>query len=91
MGLHYPKYLFLTYGTYESHWWTKGSDDHVENSSMIYCSPEDRAEVLQYSFAVSHISKISDVTFNRNKYSAYCYDAIIALAFALEAAFEGSK
>ena len=45
----YPKYLFLTYGSYESHWWTIQDDN-----SLMGCSPEERAEVLQFSLAALH-------------------------------------
>lgn len=44
----YPQYLFLTYGSYESQWWASQMDEPIN------CSPEDRAEVLQFSFAALH-------------------------------------
>ena len=44
----YPKYLFLTYGSYESKWWIPPLDEDVYHQ----CTPEQRAEVLLYSLAV---------------------------------------
>ena len=52
----YPQYLFLTYGSYESQWWALQIDEEVE---PINCSPEDRAEVLQFSFAALHFPSFS--------------------------------
>ena len=47
----YPQYLFLTYGSYESRWWATQIDEEAE---LMRCSPEDRAEVLQFSFTALH-------------------------------------
>ena len=47
LGMKYPKHLFLTYGTYESQWWIPPDDEDVHH----LCTPEDRARVLEYSFA----------------------------------------
>ena len=44
--MRYPKHLFLTYGSYQPHWWT--IEDKEEE---LNCSVEDRAEVLQFSLA----------------------------------------
>ena len=49
LGMKYPKYLFLTYGSYESQWWTLEDDEKLDD-----CSPKDRAEVLQFSLAALH-------------------------------------
>ena len=53
----YPKYLFLTYGSYESQWWSfeddSISDDHTK------CSPQERAEVLEFSLAAVHFPSAS--------------------------------
>ena len=40
------------YGDYEAQWWSI-QDDDIEDGS-INCSPEERAEVLQYSLAALH-------------------------------------
>ena len=52
LGMRYPKHLFLTYGTYESQWWTIEDDRSVEGE--LVCSAEDRASVLEFSLAASH-------------------------------------
>ena len=52
----YPQYLFLTYGSYESQWWAVQMDEEVE---VIICSPQDRAEVLQFSFVALHFPSFS--------------------------------
>ena len=71
----YPKYVFLTYGTYESQWWVKQSGD------MDYeCSSEDVAEVLQFSLAVSYFHNSSR---EEDIYYSVCYDAVWALAYVL--------
>ena len=44
LGIKYPKYVFLTYGSYQSQWW---SSDEVSDE----CSPEEIAEVLHFSLA----------------------------------------
>ena len=53
MGFKYPKYLFLTYGSYESHWW-------ATNDSQIKCTPMEMAKVLQFSLAALHFPSPSD-------------------------------
>ena len=47
LGLKYPKHLFLTYGSYESHWW-------ATNDSQVECTPTEIADVLQFSLAALH-------------------------------------
>lgn len=44
----YPKYTFLTYGSYELQWWTK------VDGNLSPCSHKDVADVLQFSLAVLH-------------------------------------
>jgi hypothetical protein len=51
----YPQYLFLIYGSYESQWWASKMDEKVN------CRPQDRAEVLQFSFAALHFPSFSSV------------------------------
>ena len=46
----YPKYIFLTYGTYESHWWVPPDDEDIHHE----CTPAGRAQVLQRSLAAKH-------------------------------------
>ena len=55
LGLKYPKHLFLTYGSYESHWW-------ATNDSQVECTPTEMAEVLQFSLAALHFPSLSDNT-----------------------------
>ena len=52
----YPKHLFLTYGSYESYWWTR--EDGLSHYSN--CTPRDRAEVLQFSFAALQSPPLND-------------------------------
>lgn len=52
LGKRYPRHVFLTYGNYEAQWWSI-QDENTEDGS-IRCSPEERAEVLQYSLAAFH-------------------------------------
>ena len=54
----YPKHIYLTYGTYESQWWT--IEDETFHDVGLNCSPEDRAEVLEFSLAALHVSSPSD-------------------------------
>ena len=54
----YPKYLFITYCLYESQWWATETDDEGV-PDLMKCRPEDRAEVLQYSFAALHFPSFS--------------------------------
>lgn len=65
---------------FDSNWWMG------KKMSIDYCSPEDIAEVLQYSLAVMHFHKPfrSNATFNHS-----CYDATITLASALNKTIEG--
>lgn len=51
LGMRYPKHLFLTYGTYESQWWTLENDGSVEGE--LRCNAEDRAKVLEFSLAAA--------------------------------------
>lgn len=53
----YPKHIYLTYGTYEFRWWTV--EDDILTDLGLNCSPEDRAEVLEFSLAALHISSSS--------------------------------
>ena len=46
----YPKYIFLTFGSYESHWWIPPDDEDVFHN----CTPTQRVKVLQRSLAASH-------------------------------------
>ena len=50
----YPQYVFLTYGTYESQWWTM--EDEALTDDERKCSPEERAEVLEFSLAALQFS-----------------------------------
>ena len=75
----YPRYTFLTYGSYVSQWWAKNytTDDQ--------CSPEDIAEVLHHSLAVVHFHRSrSDSMFFHT-----CYDATQTLVLALNKTIEG--
>ena len=74
--MHYPKYVFLTYGNYESPWWISQFDDE--------CSSDDIAYTLQYSLAVSHFSN----SMRNNLFYHVCYDAVFSLTFALEKVVE---
>ena len=53
LGLKYPKHLFIMYGSYETNWWATKDDGLV-----LDCSPEDRAEVLEYSLAALHYAHL---------------------------------
>lgn len=70
-GLKYPKYLFLTYDAYETQWWTNEEEEDTE--ILMRCSPEDRAEVLQFSLAVSHIISPSDEKVMHLQWYSYDY------------------
>ena len=48
LQIHYPKHVFLMYGSYESQWWS------IEDEVSDGCSAEDRAMVLQFSLAALH-------------------------------------
>ena len=80
LGLRYPKYMFLSYGVYDSCWWMG------KKMSIDDCSADDIAEVLKYSLAVMHFHKPyrSNATFNHS-----CYDATFTLVFALNKTIEG--
>lgn len=54
LGKKYPRHVFLTYGNYEAQWWSIQDDYTEEDGSVIECSPEERAEILQYSLAALH-------------------------------------
>jgi hypothetical protein len=75
LGMRYPKYVFLTYGTYEPQWWIS-QGNHSEDE----CTPEDLAHTLQYSLAVSHFntSMMNGILYH------VCYDAVYSLAHALK-------
>ena len=75
MGMRYPKYVFLTYGTYEPQWWMS-QGNHSEDE----CTSDDLAHTLQYSLAVSHFNTSM---FNSILYHA-CHDAVYSLAYALK-------
>lgn len=80
--MRYPKYTFLTYGFYESEWWTK------ETTADEQCGSDDIAMVLQYSLAVVHFHRPS----TRNAMFYYsCYDATFTLALALNRSIAGTK
>ena len=55
----YPKNLFITYCLYESQWWAAEADNEGDVPDLMKCRPEDRAEVLQYSFAALHFPSLS--------------------------------
>ena len=80
LGMKYPKYMFLTYGSYESRWWANQSNDADDT-----CSPDDIAEVLQFSLAVLHFH----IPSRDNLFYHSCYDATWSLAYALDKAMEG--
>ena len=67
--------MFLTYGSYESHWWAYFEDE---------CSPEEIAEVLQFSLAALHFH----IPSRSNLFYTFCYDATVALAYALHEVVE---
>ena len=71
----YPKYLFLTYGSYESKWWIAPLDEDVYHQ----CTPEQRAEVLQYSLAVRQLQdSIEDSDIES-------YSGIVRLSYVINA------
>ena len=78
----YPKYVFLTYGSYESQWWTTHSN---ETKDIVGCSPDDIAEVLQFSLAALHFRTPS----RDNLFYHSCYDATWTLAYALNRTMDG--
>ena len=75
MGMRYPKYMFLTYGTYEPQWWMS-QGNHSEDE----CTSDDLAHTLQYSLAVSHFntSMMNSILYH------VCHDAVYSLAYALK-------
>ena len=70
----YPKYVFLTYGSYEFQWWAT-QNHKVEHR----CSPEDIAEVLQFSLAALHFH----IPAEEGLFYQSCYDTTWTLAYAL--------
>ena len=56
-NIKYPKYLFVTYGTYETQWW---SVEDVE--TPLQCTAEQRAMVLQFSLVALHYDMLSGDT-----------------------------
>ena len=85
MGIHYPKYAFLTYGTYEPQWWISQSRSDDE------CSSDDVAYTLQYSLAVSHFNSSMRDNDNNILFYHVCYDAVFSLAYALEKVAENEQ
>ena len=81
--MHYPKYVFLTYGTYEPWWWISQSDDE--------CSSDDIANTLQYSLAVSHFNSSMRNNDNNILFYHVCYDAVFSLVYALEKVAENKQ
>lgn len=79
--MRYPKYTFLTYGSYDTDWWKRESK--IDNQ----CSQKDFASVLNYSLAVMHFHKPigSDATYYQS-----CYDATLTLALALNKSLGGT-
>ena len=63
--------MFLTYGSYEFHWWT--------NLTNNRCKLEDIEDVLEYSLAASHLHHEPSTHLS---YALY-YDATWCLAYAL--------
>ena len=86
----YPRHLFLTYGTYESQWWSTKDD------TWDHCSPEQRAEVLQFSFAALHYPPSTESSQTTPKdhdvfeFEHVCEDAVWSLAIALNKTIEGA-
>ena len=78
LGLKYPKHVFITYGSYDTQWWTAQTDDS--------CSAEDRAEVLLYSLAVLHYNIHS----SGSSFYDSCYDAMWTLAYAVKNTLSGN-
>ena len=117
LGIKYPKYAFLTYGTYEPQWWITQRGEGIEDSNE--CRPEEIAEVLEFSLAALHFpseslsvtknsshkmvpeqdeviqtfvdgqSRHSNAYYTELKFYHQCYDATLALAFALNRTIEG--
>ena len=79
-NIRYPKYVFLTYGTYEPRWW----DSKGNHSEDEQCSSDNLAHTLQYSLAVSHFntSMMSSIPYH------VCYDAVFSLAYALNSVIQ---
>ena len=82
LGMQYPKYVFLTYGTYEQQWWISQSN-HSDNE----CSSDDIAYTLQYSLAVTHFN----TSMRNNMFYHVYYDAVLSLAYALERVVENES
>ena len=61
LGKRYPKHLFLTYGSYEFQWWTVEDQNFVAEEELD-CTAEDRAKVLEFSFAALHFPSSITVT-----------------------------
>ena len=77
--MQYPKYVFLTYGTYEPLWWISQS-----NHSDDGCSSDDIAHTLHYSLAVSYFN----ASMRDNMFYHVCYDAVFSLANVLDRVIE---
>ena len=80
MGIQDPKYVFLTYGTYDPQWWNS-----QDNHSGDECSSDDIAHTLQYSLAVSHFNASM---MNNNISYHICYDAVLSLTYALKSVIQ---
>lgn len=77
--MRYPKCVFLTYGTHNSEWWISQSNQIDDE-----CDSDDIAHTLEFSLAVSYFHTFS----GENMFYNTCYDAIWALAQALDGVFE---
>lgn len=84
----YPKNVFITYCLYESQWWAAETDIEAVTDHSMKCSPEDRAQVLEYSFAALHFPSFSTDNVSHIidedpglvcKYILYLYPIIISL------------
>ena len=114
LGMKYPKYIYLMYGTYESQWWTIEDEVLTGLDLELNCSPEDRVEVLEFSLAALHISSSDSgaVRFQfgfteensfiitckflqecelQNLFYYQCFDAVFAVALALNKTFGGNQ
>ena len=50
-GLRYPRYVFLTYGTYEPRWWEVPGEEFGTSSG---CNSHNVAKTLEFSLAATH-------------------------------------
>lgn len=58
---------------YESQWWATKTDDK-DVPDLMKCRPEDRADVLQYSFTALHFPSFSteNVSHTLDDYGLVC-------------------